>query len=247
MYTLQDIKNSLPEEKRHSDGLYTRAVLRPLSVPVVWLALRMKLSANTVSYLSAVFSISGGVLFALPGFWVPLWGAILLNIFAVLDCVDGGIARVTKTTSAWGNWADAVMGFVAYTAVFIGSGMYLFLRTDWWWMLLITSLTSSANLLTRAAFQFYKNIVGTSQARHSVAFEQKFADTVGITGFKMPLLIVFHLLSKFGEETASIGFWGIMLIIVFNAGFYIGGCGYTIVKLALKSHTSEKTGAMAEE
>ncbi|MDR0707231.1 MAG: CDP-alcohol phosphatidyltransferase family protein, partial [Treponema sp.] len=191
MYTIKDIVDSLPEEKKRADGLWSK-VLRPLALPFTWLALRMRLKANAVSYLSVVFSVSGGVLFSLPGFWAPLWGAILFNIFSILDCVDGNIARTTKTASPWGNWADAVTGFIAYIAVFTASGMYVFLRTGWWWVLLVTSLTSSANLLTRAAFQFYKNIAGAKEARASVSFEQKLADTVGVTGLMMPLLVVFH-------------------------------------------------------
>ncbi|MDR2792513.1 MAG: CDP-alcohol phosphatidyltransferase family protein [Treponema sp.] len=234
MYTIKDIVNSLPEEKKRADGLWGK-VLRPLAVPFTWLALKMRLKANTVSYLSAVFSVSGGVLFSMPGFWLPLWGAILLNVFSIFDCVDGSVARVTNTAGPWGNWADAVMGFIAYIAVFTASGVYVFLRTGCWWVLLITSLTSSANLLTRAAFQFYKNIVGTEEARGSVSFEQKAADTVGITGFMMPLLVVFHCIGVLSGGGG--GIIGMIALIVFNALFYGGGCLVTLIKLARKSIT----------
>ncbi|MDR3122889.1 MAG: CDP-alcohol phosphatidyltransferase family protein, partial [Treponema sp.] len=131
-YTFKDIIDSLPPEKRRSDGLWTRFVLRPLSVPLVWLALRLRLSANGVSYLSVLFSVAGGVLFSQKGFVLPLWGAVLLNIFSLLDCVDGGVARTTKTAGPWGGWADAVTGFIAYTAVFLSTGVYLYHRTGWW-------------------------------------------------------------------------------------------------------------------
>jgi phosphatidylglycerophosphate synthase len=226
-YTFRDIINSLPPEKRQSDGLWTRFVLRPLSVPLVWLALRLRLSANGVSYLSVLFSVAGGILFSQPGFALPLWGAILLNVFSLLDCADGGVARTTKTAGPWGGWADAVMGFIAYTAVFLSTGVYLCLRTGWWWILVVTGLTSSANLLARVAYQIYKNIEGET-AHGSVSFERKLAENVGITGLMMPALIICHCAG------------GMEYIVAFNLLFYTGGCVATILKLTQKMKSSTK-------
>jgi phosphatidylglycerophosphate synthase len=224
-YSLSDIHASLPPEKAGQDGLWTRFVLRPISMPVSWAALKMGFSANAVSYISVLFSLAGGVLFSFPGYWIPGAGAVLFNVFSVLDCADGNIARVTKTASPWGAWADAVMGFIAYTAVFFSTGIYLFLRTAFWPALLITGLSSSANLLTRVAYQIYKNIVG-EKAHGSVSFERKLAENAGITGFLMPLLLIFHFCNFLN---------GLWFIIWFNAAFYGGGCVFTIIKLARKA------------
>ncbi|MDR0643519.1 MAG: CDP-alcohol phosphatidyltransferase family protein [Treponema sp.] len=228
MYTFKEIIDSLPENKKRADGLWTKFVLRPFAVPFTYLALKLRLKANTVSYLSVVFSIGGGILFCMKGFWLPFWGAVMLNMFSILDCVDGNVARVTKTASPWGGWADAVMGFVAYCAVFLSMGVYIYLRTGWWWILLVTGLTSSANLLARVSYQAYKNIVGKSEAENAVSLEQKLAETVGITGFMMPLLIVFHCIWDKWQ-------WGMFGVTAFNLTFYIGGCLLTIVKLARKA------------
>jgi phosphatidylglycerophosphate synthase len=221
MYTLKEIWDSLPQEKKQQDGLWTRFVLRPLSIPITWLALALGLSANGVSYISVLFSIAGGVLFSLEGFWLPLWGVLLLNFFSILDCVDGNISRVTKTAGPWGGWADAVMGFIAYTAVFLSTGVYVFQRGGWWLILVVTALTSSANLLTRVAYQIYKNIKG-QEAHGSVSFERMLAENVGITGFMMPALILCHFIG------------GMQVIVWFNLCFYLGGCVVTIFKLAIK-------------
>jgi phosphatidylglycerophosphate synthase len=229
IYTLKAIWDSLSAEKKLQDGLWTRFVLRPLSIPVTWVALALGLSANGVSYLSLVFSLAGGVLFSLEGFLFPLWGAILLNIFSIMDCVDGNVSRVTKTAGPWGGWADAVMGFIAYTAVFLSTGVYVYLRTGWWLVLVLTALTSSANLLTRVAYQIYKNIEGET-AHGEVSFERKLAENVGVTGFLMPALIMCHFLG------------GMEYIIAFNLLFYLGGCGVTIIKLAKKADLSVKKG-----
>jgi hypothetical protein len=115
------------------------------------------------------------------------------------------------------------MGFVAYTAVFLSSGVHVFLRTGWWWILLVAGLTSSANLLTRVAYQIYKNIEGEI-AHGSVSFERNLAENVGITGLLMPALIVCHFAG------------GMEYIVGFNLLFYTGGCVATILKLAKKVH-----------
>ena len=225
MYSLKEIIASLPPEKVRQDGLWTRFVLRPLSFPVSWLALRMGLSPAFISYFSAIVCIAGGILFAWPDFLLAGIGVILLNFFSVLDCVDGNMARVSGKAGPWGGWADAVMGFIAYTSVFFATGIYVFWKSNWWPVLLIAGLTSSANLLTRVAYQIYKNIVGES-AHGSVSFERSLAENAGITGLLMPLLLVFHFCDFLP------GMW---FIVWFNAAFYGGGCAITIVKLARKA------------
>ena len=220
-YSMKMIARSLPKEKVSSDSIWTRYVLRPLSFPVTWLALLLGLSANGVSYLSALFSIGGGILLGVPGFTAPLIGVILLNLFSVMDCADGNIARVTGTAGPWGGWADAVMGYVAYIAVFLGTGVYVFHETGQWYFLLIAALTSSADLLMRVAYQMYKNIE-PEKAHGSVSFERIIAENIGITGFLMPALVICHLAG------------GMQWIIYINAVFYIGGCLVTLVKLASK-------------
>jgi hypothetical protein len=48
-YSCKQIWESLPPEKQQQDGLWTRFVLRPLSIPFTWLCLRLGLGANAVS------------------------------------------------------------------------------------------------------------------------------------------------------------------------------------------------------
>jgi|GEM_PF-900826 len=172
-WTLQDLRSSLPAEKNRSDAYWTRWVLRPLSYPISWLFLQWGWSANAVSYLSAVVAILGGVLLSLPYFRFQVVGAILLNLFAVLDCADGNVARITGTTGPWGAWADALGGYVAYVAALLGAGMaaevtavtqpqsFLCLPEFVWpqggWVFL-GALAASANLLMRLTYQQYRTL-----------------------------------------------------------------------------------------
>jgi len=126
-----------------------------------------------VSYLSAGVAILGGLLLSWPYLKLQVLGAILLNLFAILDCADGNIARVTGTTGPWGAWADALGGYVAYVATLLGAGMaaelasvtlpsVVFCIPEFFWprggWVLLGGLAASANLLMRLSYQQYRTL-----------------------------------------------------------------------------------------
>jgi len=61
------------------------------------------ISPNQVTSLSLLLVIAAGVLFAVGQFF---WGLVLGWIMTFLDTVDGKLARVTVTSSKWGNIFD---------------------------------------------------------------------------------------------------------------------------------------------
>lgn len=186
-WTVRDLKSSLPEGKNRTDAYWTRWILRPLSYPVSLLFLQWGWSANAVSYLSALVATLGGVLLSLPYFRFQVVGSILLNFFAVLDCADGNIARVTGTTGPWGAWADALGGYVAYVAALLGSGMaaeitaatqplnllcipeIVWPRGGW---VFLGGLAASANLLMRLTYQQYRALQMRATSSPSVTFPE---------------------------------------------------------------------------
>ncbi|NMC99438.1 MAG: CDP-alcohol phosphatidyltransferase family protein [Bacteroidales bacterium] len=219
--TFIEIIRSLPEDKKAADGIWTKLVLRPLSYPITWILLRLNVSANFVSYTSILFSISGAMLFSTFHPTYSLIGALLLNFYAILDCVDGNIARVTRTSNPFGGWADAIMGHISLTATIFGLGIYSYFSTHNWIMLLLAGLTASSNLLMRTAYQAYKNIIPES-AKKTVSLEMMIAETFGVTGLLMPALLIMLFTG------------GIEYLLFFNGLLYIGGCIVTIIKIAIK-------------
>ncbi|MDR1893720.1 MAG: CDP-alcohol phosphatidyltransferase family protein [Spirochaetales bacterium] len=238
-YTLAEIRAALPPEKRRSDGLWGRFVLRPLSFYFTWLALKLRMGADAVSALSALVSLASAVLFSCPGFVLPLLGAAGFNLFSILDCVDGNVARITKTAGPWGGWVDAVTGYAAYTEVFTALSLYCYLRRPWWPVLVIGGLTGGANLLARLAYQNYRSFHPSRSLPptpspsagkvFSLSREQYLADLVGISGLLMPALLAAHLLGR-----------GMFLIVGFNFLFYGGGCLFTLGKLVRTCYRERK-------
>src|SRR6056297_1613048 len=230
--TIQQIKNSLPEDKNKADSVWTRRVLRPLSVPVAWFCLRLKLRANTVSYLSALICIAGGLLFVSSNIGWALLGPLLFNLFALLDCADGNMARATNTTGPYGGWADALGGYIAYIVVLLSLGYaagvhsaaFFGLQISPQLWMLIGGIGTAANMLMRLAYQSYKNIApeGQSSAKESISFEKMLSENLGITGILMPTTLLALPLGALGY-----------LIALYSA-FYTAGCLVTLIKLIWK-------------
>ncbi|WP_342347346.1 CDP-alcohol phosphatidyltransferase family protein [uncultured Nitrospira sp.] len=129
--TLQDLSTSFSNELRKTDHPYvfpirednrvtleehlftgsykgvTDLVTKFLwPVPAKWatrLCARWGISPNQVTSLSLLLVIVAGVLFTFGQFF---WGLVLGWMMTFLDTVDGKLARVTVTSSKWGNIFD---------------------------------------------------------------------------------------------------------------------------------------------
>jgi len=227
--SLRQIKDSLPAEKNRADSLWTRWILRPVSIPVAWLLLRFGLRANTVSYLSGLLCIPAGILLNSHSFGLALTGALLFNLFAVLDCADGNMARATGTSGPFGGWADALGGYLAYVSVLLAVGMaaaghsaeVLGWRPQGELWVFLGGLAAVSNILMRLVYQSYRNIApeGQSAARKSIGLEKVASENLGVTGLLMPAVLA-------GLLVGGLGY-----VVVFYTLFYTLGCVVSLLKL----------------
>lgn len=106
-----------PEEKKLFDknvSLWLYFFIRPASFYPTYLAYRMNISANQTTFVALLIGIAS-IILAYEGYM--LVASLFLNIFAVLDCVDGNLARLRKPTKL-GEFLDAISGdIVTYTFV----------------------------------------------------------------------------------------------------------------------------------
>ena len=114
-YTIADIRKSFSAEKAR-DELYgdwaSALIYRPISFWVSPILIRLSIGATPVTIFMLVLALSLPVLAAVLG--PPAHAAIGIAAFAcmVLDCVDGNIARVTKTSSERGAYLDFLVDIV---------------------------------------------------------------------------------------------------------------------------------------
>jgi phosphatidylglycerophosphate synthase len=104
------------------DCLFNRSVGRPLSKLLV----RTSISPNQVSLVSILIGIAAAWFFARGDF---LTGALIFQLCAIIDCVDGDLARALFKQSRLGKWLDLGGDQVVHFSVFAAIGIGV-ARTD---------------------------------------------------------------------------------------------------------------------
>lgn len=101
------------------EDLTNRLLFHPLADTVVAVAMRLRLSANTLSLLGMICGIAAAwTYYHLPRPGYVLTGLALMLVWHVLDGADGRLARRTGTASASGRVLDGLCDHVTFIAVY---------------------------------------------------------------------------------------------------------------------------------
>ncbi|MEV0233252.1 CDP-alcohol phosphatidyltransferase family protein [Nonomuraea sp. NPDC050786] len=109
-------------ERRNGEHWAGVLYMRRLSIYVTWLMTKTSVTPNQLTWVMTVAGIAGGVVLALPGLWAAVAAALLIQIYLLLDCSDGELARWTGRTSLVGVYLDRVGAYFAEAAVLVGLG-----------------------------------------------------------------------------------------------------------------------------
>lgn len=219
----EEFKALLGEAKRKSDPLWCKLFYRPLSFPIGWLLYKMGMKANYVS-ISSIFlsSIAAFILiFGSPN--ASLIASLLMVLIALLDCIDGNIARARGETGPGGDWMDALSGYTVYALFPLALGIHIYLHNPYpafpglW--IIIGALTSIANLFPRLLYQKFinskldKTIQKGSAGSRGSAFS-KLSGEMGLVGWMMPALFVACVSDFLGVYLAFYCFFYVMSAIL---------------------------------
>lgn len=161
-YTYSYFKNGMPDWKRKKDPILSRIFYRKVAFGLAAICANLGFSANSVSYFSAVIGIIASLCFLSPYHCFHIVGAILINIWLILDCTDGNLARSVKS-QPFGEFADGISSYILVgllctmmgVAVFFEGGVFIDAGCPW--IILIGALASSSDSLMRLIYQKYKN------------------------------------------------------------------------------------------
>ncbi|MCY9785674.1 CDP-alcohol phosphatidyltransferase family protein [Nocardiopsis sp. EMB25] len=112
------IKERVNEE--HWAGRY---YMRDVSPYLSTLFVRLRVPPNPITYLMMVFGVLAGVVVAFGGLWSAILAALLVQVYLLLDCSDGEVARYTGRTSVAGIYLDRIGHYVSEIALLIGLGV----------------------------------------------------------------------------------------------------------------------------
>ena len=138
-------------------------VHRPPAYVLARILLPTPVSPNLVTIGSIILGCAaGGAIFAsFP--WHLQAAGVLIFSSAVLDCCDGQLARLRKSSSAFGRMLDGVADLVVSTVV-VGGGAWLVLRKyhDPLWLLGVAGVLTVTTILTGSfhttMYDHFKNV-----------------------------------------------------------------------------------------
>jgi phosphatidylglycerophosphate synthase len=106
-------------KKRRDINWWTEWVCRPPAAVVVYFLRNTPITPNQVTFLSVLVAAASGAMFALlPGhLWLVL-AALVFELSFVLDCADGQLARLRKTSSPLGHLLDFLMDEIKAMFIF---------------------------------------------------------------------------------------------------------------------------------
>jgi len=212
-----------PQGKKDLDrmvSLWLYYVIRPASFYATYLSIHARLSANqatlvglVVGIISLVMAYGGNMLYA----------ALFLNLFAIVDCVDGNLARLGQPTKV-GEYFDAVSGDIinyGFPPIFFLSA----LRDGHLSNLESLSLVNISNIIIIIAFiqilnalanQRFKLILGQAEQAESIK-SVSLLETIVRNGYGAAFLFPSSLIvSLFG------GFEILLVYFIISApAFYI--------------------------
>jgi phosphatidylglycerophosphate synthase len=113
-----------------SDGLVDRFFNRPGGRFLSKILVHTSVSPNTVSLVSILIGVVAAGGFALGDYRSAVMAAILFQISAIVDCVDGDLARVLFKESALGKWLDLIGDQIVHVSVFAGIAAGLLYRGE---------------------------------------------------------------------------------------------------------------------
>lgn len=138
--SVKDIRSIYREHMKQRQGidpnatynLWGEGILRKISYYPAWFFLRLGISANLVTGLSFAISLLGCTLIISGINWSMTIGALLLNIWAMLDYVDGQVARCSDSPSDYGRFLDFLVENVVAILMFTSVGIGVYTRPDPW-------------------------------------------------------------------------------------------------------------------
>lgn len=141
MESIAELKKIVQKSQvNYKSPWYARKVIRKISVYVTWLLLHTNVTANQVTIMQLIVSLTGIGLLCSADVWIAFVGVFLLHLGYVFDCVDGEIARYRKTQSINGLFLDFVNHEIIIPATFFGLGLHYYFLTGHNLVYLISSI-----------------------------------------------------------------------------------------------------------
>lgn len=207
---------SMPEKKRKEErwNIWVTIVVRPLSILGTIPFINTKVKPNTITKWSVLANLIGFFLVAFAqNITVRIIGWLFFFIWAILDGVDGNVARCTNQCSPIGDLWDTMGGYAAMVFIYFSAGIAAFYDNsmhpfcDASWMLVLGGATAVMSIFPRLVMHKKKSYNMEDKSVKAISDKQNFSlwkitamNLISPSGFMQVvflLSIIFHVLNFF--------------------------------------------------
>ncbi|MGW6598084.1 CDP-alcohol phosphatidyltransferase family protein [Streptomyces sp. NPDC055036] len=131
------------KDRRSGEHWAGRLYMREISLRVDRYLVNTRVTPNQLTYVMTVAGALAAPALLVPGITGAVLGVLAVQLYLLLDCVDGEIARWKKQYSMTGVYLDRVAAYLCDAAVLLGFGLrgadlWGTGRIDWLWAFLGT-------------------------------------------------------------------------------------------------------------
>lgn len=207
---------AMPEKKRKEErwNVWVTISVRPLSILCTIPFTRTKVKPTTITKWSVIANLLGFFLVAFAqSMTLKLVGWLFFFVWAVLDGVDGNLARSTNQCSSMGDLWDTMGGYAAMVLIYFSAGIAAFYDNslysfcDVYWMIILGGATAVISIFPRLVMHKKKSLNIDDESVKAISDKQNFSlskiaamNIVSPSGFMQVIFllsIVFHVLNFF--------------------------------------------------
>jgi phosphatidylglycerophosphate synthase len=150
--TIRDLRSFQPP--RLSEG-YIGLFYREVSLPLIWLFVRIGVTANQVTLLWIAAGLISSGLLASGNYWWTIVGALFLQLALLLDRADGDVARYTDNRTLYGKYLDLLGHTLIKSVLFVCVGLGVYATRPQLWVLLL-GITGMLGISVGTHLRFYR-------------------------------------------------------------------------------------------
>jgi len=223
---VKSLDENYPECEAVANSFYWRIFVKKPSYYLSAVFIKAGFKPNTVTYMSLYASLIAFLIFIFSTSEYYLLAAIFLNLWNILDAVDGNVARYTGQTSKFGHFLDTVACYYTIALSFLAIGYVaehtvnrfdILPEIDY---LLLGALASISNILMRLIYQNKKNcfdeLEGLKVEGTKVPFVRKIDIEVGISGLFMLIVILSAIFSTYNLMIMFYAFYYVSALTIFS-------------------------------
>ncbi|MFD3488209.1 MULTISPECIES: CDP-alcohol phosphatidyltransferase family protein [unclassified Streptomyces] len=140
------------KDRRSGEHWGGRLYMREISLRVDRYLVNTRVTPNQLTYVMTVAGALAAPALLVPGIAGAVLGVLMVQLYLLLDCVDGEVARWKKQYSMTGVYLDRVAAYLCDAAVLVGFGLraadlWGSGRIDWLWAFLGTLAALGAILI----------------------------------------------------------------------------------------------------